>query len=691
MTKSGSIQYYTAAVLGFVFLAAQLIMLKTQVGAGFQIERHQLMFWQVASVILNDINLSLQVLAYITLALLSHIGLPLFALLFYRTALSDFIPGKAEKYGLPFVILTLLLAAMWNRKLHPMSRAYEYVELLMLQPLSPILFWVGTVLIGLIVLIAAIKITLRFQRAALIIVVVLSSMALTQPLPADVDRNRSHPDVIILGVDSLRPDFVHGYGFPKDDLTPTLNSLLEEMVVIDGAITPLARTFVSYMSLLTGRNPTKHGVRFNLFPWDQIEDQKSISRKLGELDYKRVLAMDESRFANFPPLLEFDELVVPRVGGLDFVIGSSYDLAVTNLILAIPYIGSQIDYVFGNRAAYRTYSPSHHVQKVLREIEKIPQVNPAFFVSHLCLPHWPYLKGNLWEEDDLHSYRDLEGFEDVPVSYFRALAAADDQLSSILDRLRESGRLEHALVILISDHGESFGLERDKINNLDSGTSLMTYGHGGFVVSIEQNSIALGMQYYRSGIKQWEPRKEHADVSIIDLAPTIEALVFGKATGYEGKSLLSLLSLESNEFAGRPRFYESGIRSSGVERPDVDEKIVADEMSYLYRVTSDLRFEVRPEQIPSQLNIKQRAVILDGLVVAAMPKAFEGGYGDCWAVLDIPTKALNCDSYPSASPRVYHLQEMVCQYYRDDPKFSHRWCNADQPSAPNAETNELRS
>ena len=674
MPKSRSAQYFFAGALGAMFLFAQLVAFKAQLGEGFQIDRHSHMFWQVVAVILDDIQLTAQVATYIAFALLAHIGLSLVALFSYRTAFSRFVPGKAEKYGLLFVVLVLLLMAMWNRLLHPVSRAFEQVEPLMLQPLSPILMGGGAALVIAVVLATLIKGAIRFWKSAVVGTLLLAGIALP-PILEGPRQKREHPDIIILGIDSLRTDFTHAYGFPRNDLTPTINSLLEDMVVVEGAITPTGRTFVSYMSLLTGKNPSRHGARFNLFPWDHIQEQRSISGKLGELNYQRILAMDESRFANFPPFLGFDGFVVPRVGGLDFVIGSSYDLAATNLILSVPYIGPRLDYVFGNRAAYRTYLPDHHVSKVLKELRPAPADQPLFLISHLCLPHWPYLPGSLWIEDNFHEYRALEGFEDVPTSYFRSLAAADGQVSSILQQLRKSGRLENALVIVISDHGESFGLRRDMLDDLDTGLPRLTFGHGGFVMAIEQNSIVMGMQHYKDGVRQWAPKKIRADVSIIDLAPTIEDVAFGETNGYEGASLIGLVSTGENRFQGRPRFLESGIRSSGVERPDVDEREVAAEMSFLYRVTPDLRFEVRPELIPGQLDIKQRAVILDGKIVGAIPSAFEGNFGDCWGELDIATGQIKCVEFPSSDPLTRKLQNLVCEYYRDDPGFAEAWCH----------------
>lgn len=681
MKNMARLQYWLAALIGLIFLSAQVVSLLADIGHGFSNEKNTLMFWQGWEEISRRPWSIVEIVGYIGFALIAHVALPLSALYSYRAVFSHRFPRGSRRYGLLFVLLTVLVACMWNRLLYPTSRAIESVELLMVQDASLAFLWGSSFIVVSVFLAALAKLAMQHIGVTAVAASLIGVVSL-MPFRPEVTENTAQPDVIILGVDSLRKDFVYAHGFPSRELTPTINELMDEMVVVDGATTPLARTFVSYMSLLAGSNPPVHGVRFNLFPWDDIKETKFISRQLAEHGYQTILAMDESRFANFPPMLGFEKVIIPKQGVMDFALGSYYDLVVTNLILEAPYVGPLVSYVFGNRAAYRTYSPRHHVQKVLRTLRSSDRSRPMFLISHFCLPHWPYLAGSLWFKDDFEYYNRLPGYEDVPVSYFRALAAADGQLSAVLSGLKEAGRLDNALVFLISDHGESFNLRRDEIHDMDRGIPMGSFGHGGFVLSVEQNSIVMGFQYYKNGIGQMAPRTVKMDSSIIDIAPTIDDVLFGSIAGYEGKSLLQGLISSSPDGEAEPRllFVESGIRSAGVERAVIDEKEVAEEMAYLYRVTSDLRFEVKPDFIVPQLALKQRAAVYGGMVVAAMPRAFEGGFGDCWAVLNVGRKEVRCDSYPSSDELVRKMQDALCGYHSADTAFSEVWCREGAPA-----------
>lgn len=664
--------------MGAASLAAQMIKMQNNISSVFKNEKQHELFMALMSTLVTDASLLIQVFGYLLFAIALHVGIPVAALWTFRTATKNLNWKKLHRAGLPAAAATLVLVAMWNRRLNPTSIAFEDVELLMVQPISPVLFWGGTVL-AIFCISAAIlpQLVKRPRLTGAIFAPALLAFIISQA--PNENYNGNNPNVIILGIDSLRPDFLKAYGFPSASLTPNINSALEEMVVIQGATTPTARTFVSYMSLLTGKNPINHGARFNLFPWSQIEHQPSISRNLGEIGYYRLMAMDESRFANFPHFLDFDKVVTPKVGALDFVIGTSYDFMATNLALELPYLGPMLGYVFGNRAAYRTYDPMHHSIKIENSIKDAPAGSPLFLVSHLCLPHWPYLAGSIWAPDDFEQFRRIPGYEDIPTSYFRAISASDKQLSQTLDILRSTGRLDNAIVYIISDHGESFSAQRDSLTNSANGQTIGSFGHGGFILSSEQNSIVFAAQRYRDGRATWRPRTVKADASIIDIAPSIAELVGLEIGNHEGISLIPTLA-SAEPIGRRPIFLESGIRSINAERSSIDYKAVANEMSNLYGITGDLRFELLPEQAELQLRFKQRGVILGDKIVASIPRAFSEDFGDCWAVSSISERTVRCDRFPSLEPSTYRLQRMVCDYFSADGDYIERWCHSGAPS-----------
>src|SRR5690606_27445388 len=147
------------------------------------------------------------------------------------------------------------------------------------------------------------------------------------------------------------------------------------------------------------------------------------------------------------------------------------------------------------------------------------------------------------------------------------------------------------------------------------------------------------------------------------------------AKNYEGISLKPLLAAGHGDAPERFRFVESGIRSTGIEKAHIDEGEVAREMSYLYRIQSDLRFEIRPEFLLKNLEEKQRGVIRGHLGVATMPPGDTPSLNpSCWMLADYRQRSLRCIDFPAADPVVAKMQNEVCRYFHGDPGFDSDWC-----------------
>ena len=98
-------------------------------------------------------------------------------------------------------------------------------------------------------------------------------------MACDSAPGRPHPDrrhVLIITVDTLRADHLGGAGFPLP-ATPFLDSLLDEGIRFESAVTPIPRTTPALASLLTGAYPHSHGVR-TLF-----DNMKSEATSIAEM------------------------------------------------------------------------------------------------------------------------------------------------------------------------------------------------------------------------------------------------------------------------------------------------------------------------------------------------------------------------------------------------------------------------
>ena len=95
----------------------------------------------------------------------------------------------------------------------------------------------------------------------------LVSLACGAPLGGE----SSQPDLVLLSVDTLRPDHLGVYGYARDT-TPNLDAFFASGRVYPRAYSTSASTAPSVVSLLTGRLPQEHRVRllYQLVP-DEVE------------------------------------------------------------------------------------------------------------------------------------------------------------------------------------------------------------------------------------------------------------------------------------------------------------------------------------------------------------------------------------------------------------------------------------
>ena len=688
-------QYSWAGVVAIGLFAWQVWQLALRFDVVGRTPKSNVMQQQLVEQLLSMPSAMFTIATYLCLGLVAHVALTAAGVAIYRQATALLRRDERESVALcmAFLAALIVLAMMLNKRLYPLSSAFADIELLMVQPLSPALMWGLGLMVATAICLAGAGFVLRHPKVSVGVVGIVGAGLIMGGTVSDGGQAvlRKDPDIIVLGIDSLRPDFMPAYGSFPGGLTPAMDKALAASVIVGDARTPLARTFASYMSLLSGKNPIGHGARFNLYPRSEFDSRSTLAWALKEKGYTTMLAMDESRFANFDSTFGFDKTIVPKVGALDFVIGGSFDLLGTNLLFTVLPASEMLSHVQGNRAAYRSYLDSDHPDKVVRALGDVDKSKPLFLVSHLCLPHWPYVPGGVHAGREFDSVLGTPHYADSPTQYLRALEHVDQQFAEIFDELRRQGRLSNAVVVIMSDHGEDFALQRDRLRDVrpdGSERELRFYGHGSFALSDAQNHVVMAIQRFEDGQPVWRPRTMTGAASIIDVAPTLAELASnGWKADYEGVSWKSALESGANLPGDRLRFFENGLRSTGVEQAKIDEREVAGEMAYLYDIRPDLRFEIKPSLLPTKLAEKQRGVLQGSVAVMTDPVVGPLHVaGDCWRVIDYASKTTQCVPYPAPTPAVAELQREVCRYYRSDGGFSERWCKTATADIPLTQT-----
>jgi arylsulfatase A-like enzyme len=437
------------------------------------------------------------------------------------------------------------------------------------------------------------------------------------------------PNIIFLGIDSLRFDEVKRAD--GRSTTPHVDAFLDGALRFDNAMTPLARTYPSWVSLITGKHPHTTGAFLNLLPQDRVRVGKTLPMMLREQGYHTAYAIDEVRFSNIDASYGFDETVTPPIGSADFIVGTLSDTPLLNLFARSPVGRWCFPYGYANRGTNQVYEPETFVRRLEREIHYSA---PMFLAAHMTLPHWPYS----WREA-VTSRGDPDPAR--PGYYRAAVARADQQFGEIFADLEARGLLQNAIVVVFSDHGESFTADDSLIDpaheKLAELRAIPAWGHGTSVLTPHQYRVLLGIRAYGPARKLIDHPTgvTHVAASIEDLTPTIlDVLKLKTHDALDGISLLPELraigSMES-QVAHRVRFTETEFNPLNLidmtgDITVVNAKSLA-EATHYYTVDPETdRIEMKRDFLPSLERNRQFAAVGWSKMLGTFPTPETGAY-----------------------------------------------------------------
>jgi arylsulfatase A-like enzyme len=448
-------------------------------------------------------------------------------------------------------------------------------------------------------------------------------MRIDAALNREVDAG-ARPNIIIVGIDSLRPDFT-GVGGRELGYTPELDLFLREATLFTDAITPLGRTFASWMAILTGRAPVATGVRDNLVPRDLSRTSPTLAERLKAHGYHTAYATDETRFSNIDGSYGFDQVIGPKMGITDFILGTFNDLPLTNLFANSWVAKVLFPNTYANRAAATTYRPGTFVEMIQDDLEF---TQPALVGVHLTLPHDPFH----WHAEDALFSRT----SDTKYEYAASVIEADRQFAALMAMFERRGLLRNAIVVVLSDHGEALNLPSDNVvygkeaKKITGRLRVAMSGHGNSVLSPQQYSVVLAVRGYGPAARLVGPaRRIDVPVSLEDVTPTVLDLngLMPTTASFDGHSLAAVLkdwpNVEAQRYA-RVRYTETGFPVDFVAG-----SAVAKERNELAATAIDQfdvdshtgRVVLRKDSLPRLLRVKQRAAIQGDWLLAAVPDA----------------------------------------------------------------------
>jgi choline-sulfatase len=237
------------------------------------------------------------------------------------------------------------------------------------------------------------------------------------------------PSVFLITIDTLRPDHIHCYGYNNIE-TPALDSLAKNGIRFTNAFTPAPITNVSHASILSGLQPSSHGVT-----------DFGIPLAASHPTWAQLLRANGYQTAAFIGAIVLDsKTLAPGFDrGFDF-----YDN-------------------FPSTQAKDSHNASRWGRVERRGLEVISRAEawlnlhltgPEFVWIHLYDPHDPY------EPPPPFSLKYKDRLYDGEIAY------ADSALGNFLQFLKKKGRYENSLVIVVGDHGEGLGEHNEQTHGI---------------------------------------------------------------------------------------------------------------------------------------------------------------------------------------------------------------------------------
>lgn len=430
------------------------------------------------------------------------------------------------------------------------------------------------------------------------------------------------PNIIIIGVDSLRPDYLSYFGHTT--ATPFFDSFLEQATVFSEALTPLARTFPSWTSILTGQYPRQIDIRTNLSQQNRADFSHTLPSLLHKQGYTTIYATDETRFSNIDVNFGFDKIITPPMGLNDFLLGTFNDFPLSNLLINTPVGKWLFPFSYANRPAYFSYEPDSFLHLIRPHIAK-NRSKPLFLAIHFCLPHYPYL------------WASLSGREHEPLErYDMSITRVDQQLHDFFELLKQASLLDHTIIVLLSDHGEALELPGDRItdpelfirnkkiptpqfylSNIENNTINQSVGHGTDVLSLTQYHTLLAFRLYGAG------QQRHGIipgiVSLLSIKPTVLDLVHDESNDH---SLMPLIRGDAQVLSQREHiFLESDFTPEAILTVYPKTRQIILEGIQLFQVDPlTTRLSVRDDMYQMIIHSKQYADVYGEWMLALYPQ-----------------------------------------------------------------------
>ncbi|MBL8952926.1 MAG: sulfatase-like hydrolase/transferase [Myxococcaceae bacterium] len=344
--------------------------------------------------------------------------------------------------------------------------------------------------------------------------------AVSQPAPAKGQLT------LLVGIDALRPD--------RLKVAPNLAAFVSDATLYTRAFTPIAQTEPAWRSMLTARWPNAAGSRYPLTAqarWPKLPVFPSELEQRGVATYFET---DCSRFNFQDETSGFGHRRQPPRGAINFALEKLRFRGAG--LLGDNALGAWlVPELVENRAIAGLYDPYGYAERLAARVVDAARAGPALYAFHATAAHfpgdpaWPFYRQAVRADAPLQRRLRMVftpiasgtagaaewGREDSEALYDELIAQADLQLGLVLDAVKRAGLYDDAVIIVFSDHGESFHADTPALGGA-------TPVHGARLDD-EENHIFLAVKPGRAA----HPATDDRLVRMIDIGPTVLGAPFG--------------------------------------------------------------------------------------------------------------------------------------------------------------------